>query len=82
MGLVIPVLNTSSIFIQVGWTPNSDASFVRAQNVNSDELYVIGAGSGSTAKDLAEVGWAFPYARIELQTVQVDDRVFGVISKV
>lgn len=82
MGIVMPALDTTSICIQVGWVPTSDASFVRAHNVNSDEKYNISAGSGSIAKDLAEVGWAWPYARIELVTVQTDDRVFGVISKV
>ena len=82
LGLILPALNTTSLFIQVGWVADSDASFVRAQDATTDGEFIVSAGSGAIAKDLAEIGWAWPYARLELGTVQSADRIFGVISKV
>ncbi len=82
LGIIMPALNATSLSIQVGWMPTSDATFVRAQDATTDAEFAISAGSGSIAKDLAEIGWAWPYARIECDTAQVEPRIFGVISKV
>lgn len=82
LGIILPILAPTSLYIQVGWMPASDASFARAHSVVADGEYIISAGSGDIAKDLAEVGWAWPYARLELGTAQAEDRIFAVISKV
>ena len=82
LGIILPALETTSLYIQAGWLATSDASFARAQDVSADGEYIVSAGSGSIAKDLAQAGWAWPYARLELGDAQTADRIFAVISKV
>lgn len=82
MAVIVPnSLNTSSLFVQAGFSAASASTFSRIHNKGSDSVWGVAAGNGDFSKDLDEIGQGFPFVRFELSAAPGADQHFVVFTK-